>query len=294
MLFRAVAAAALFAFAAATAGAETPEAGVAPAECLAEAEQTLFNVLYAAQAGTISDGNTVYSYAETARQLCPERGEVQGILAELYAMLADVTPDEAGRLLLYGKALDAGLATDAHFTSGAGITVTGPDGASRPLNTYGPVFNLLESRIVPAFSRLADVGSVHGIFADTPLAARPYVQTKGSGVQYEARGLSYFAPVNKAGTAALISGRLLRLRSACSDQAGYLTWALSNYHYRAAMALHTSLDLSQEGWEYALLAKQYASEYSLASDRGDNEAGNFSQIMGIQTELREAYTQLGQ
>lgn len=294
MLSRAVLAAALFGLVSAAAGAEAPQPAAEPAECPAEAEQTLFNILYAAQSGAISDGNTIYSYAETARQLCSERGEVQGITVELYAMLADVTPDEAGRLLLYGKAFDAALATDAHFTSGASITVTGPDGASIPLHTYGAVFNLLESRIVPALSRLADVGSVHDIFADVPLAACPYVQNKGSGAQYEARGLSYFAPVKNVETAELIAGRLLRLRSACPDQAGYLTWALSNYHYRAAMALHTSLNFKEDGWQHALAAKQYASEYSLASDRGDNEAGNFSQIMRMQTELREVYPSLGQ
>ena len=256
MLFRAVFATALFALVPASASAETPEAGAAPAECPAEAEQTLFNLLDAAQAGTISDGNTVYSYAETARQLCAERGEVQGSLVELCAMLADVTPDEAGRLLLYGKALEAALATDAHSTSGSGITIIGPDGARRPLHTYGAVFNLLESRIVPALSRLADIGPVHGIFADAPLAACPYVQNNGSGAQHEARGLSYSAPVRNADTAAMIAGRLLRLPSACLSQAGYLTWALPNYHYRAAMALRSSLDVSEEGWEHALLAKQ--------------------------------------
>lgn len=85
MLFRAVFAAALFGLVPAYASAETPEAGAAPAECPAEAEQTLFNLFHAAQAGTISDGNTVYSYAETARQLCAELGEVQGILAKQYA-----------------------------------------------------------------------------------------------------------------------------------------------------------------------------------------------------------------
>ena len=292
MHVRAVFAAALFSLVSAAASAETPAAG--PAECPPTAEQALFNVLQAARTGAISDGNTVYSYAETARQLCPERGEVQGISAELYLMLADVTADAPGRLLLYGKAFDAALATDTHFTPGAGITVTGPDGASLPLHTYGSVFNLLESQIVPALSRLADTGSVHSMFTDASLDACPYVQNKGSGAQYEARGLSYFAPVNKGDTAALISGRLLRLRSACPAQAGYLTWALSNYHYRAAMALHSPLNFSEEGLKHARMAKQYASEYSLASDRGANEANNYSQIMRMQAELREAYPQLGQ
>lgn len=291
MHVRAVFAAALFSLVSAVAGAETTEASAA--ECPAAAEQTLFNVLQAAQSGAISDGDTVYSYAETARLLCPERGDVQGITVELYAMLADVTADEAGRLLLYGKAFDAALATDANFTPGAGTTVTGPDGASLPLHTYGPVFDLLESRIVPALSRLADTGSVHGMFADAPLAACPYVQNRGSGAQYEARGLSYSAPVKKGDTAELIAGRLLRLRSACPAQAGYLTWALSNYHYRVAMALHRPLDLSEEGLVHARMVKQYASEYSLASDRGANEANNYAQIMRMQAELREAYPQLG-
>lgn len=92
----------------------------------------------------------------------------------------------------------------------------------------------------------------------------------------------------------MVAGRLLRLRSACLSQAGYLTCGLSNYHYRAAMALRSSLDVSEEGWEHALLAKQYASEYRLASDRGENEAKNFNQIMRMQTDLREAYPTLGQ
>lgn len=146
---------------------------------------------------------------------------------------------------------------------------------------------------MPALARLADIGAVHAIFEDAPFATCPYVQNKGSGVQYEARGLSYFAPVNKVDTAALIARRLLRLRAACPAEAGYLTWALSNYHYRAAMALHALLNFSEEGWQHALTAKQYPSEYRLASDRGDNEANNLGQIMRMQAELREAYPQLG-
>jgi len=274
--------------------ASLPAEAEAPPACPENAEQTLFNVTIAIETGQISDIQQIYNYADAGQRLCPIRPDVQGLAAQLFLTLAVAIPEPDQKMALYGRAYEAAIALDQAFSDAAtGTQVNLPDGTLLKLYPYGDIFSQLESDIMPGLAMFLRGGRVPAIFEETPLDACPYVQNKGSGAQYEARGLSYHARADRHEEAQTVSGRLVRLRDACTGQQGYLTWALSNYHYRAAFAL-SGPENAEAALEHARASKRYAGEYfALSPDaRGANEANNFSQISRMQTELNEKFPQL--
>lgn len=250
-------AAAFLGAAGAPALAETGE-GAAPARpCPENAAQIAFNVQAAIETGAPLDLNQAFRTAETAATLCPHSADIQGLSAVIFAALGSAVEGADNQLLLLGKAYDAALRADQVYGNGTGTVVTGADGAPVTLYMYGPAFSALEAVILPGLAELATSpgqAHVHPMFTEAaPPAACPYTEDRGSGVEYEARAITWSAPVDTASKVALLSGRLTRLRAACAERAGYLDWALAAYFNRAVQAGETPPDVAKAHARAALI-----------------------------------------
>ena len=294
-MIRALLAAALFSLAAAPALAEAGEGAAEATACPENAAQIVFNMHAAIELGVAPSFEKVYETAEIAATRCPGSSDIQGLAALLFVSLAGVVPDPGAQLTLFSKAYDAALRTDDAFASGTGTVVTGTDGAEVKLHLYGPVFNMLESAILPQLAVLATTPGmerIHPIFAEeAPLAACPYTADRGSGVEYEARAL-YRAPADP-GAVGRISARLQRLQVACPERAAYFDWALAAYFNRAVYANEFR---PGEARKHARAALAHAAAFSRAAPatRGSDADQNADFLNRMTVNLRDKFPDLDQ
>ncbi|MBA4225925.1 MAG: hypothetical protein C0456_04770 [Hyphomonas sp.] len=294
-MIRARLAAALFSLAAAPALAEAGEGAAETIACPENAAQIVFNMHAAIELGVPTALEKVYETAEIAATRCPGSSDIQGLAALLFVSLAGAVEDPDTQLTLFSKAYDAALRTDHTFDSGTGTAVTGGDGAEVKLYLYGPVFTALESVIIPQLAILATTPGrerVHPIFAEeAPLAAYPYTANRGSGVEYEARGLS--GASTAPGAVGAISARLLRLQAACPKRAAYFDWALAAYFNRAAYANEFR---PGEARKHARAALAHAAAFSRAAPatRGSDADKNADFLSRMTVNLRDKFPDLDQ
>lgn len=296
-MIRALLAAALFSLAAAPALAEAGEGAAETIACPENAAQIVFNMHAAIELGVAPSFQKVYETAEIAATRCPGSSDIQGLAALLFVSLASVVPDPDAQLTLFSKAYDAALRTDDAFAggTGTGTAVTGTDGAEVKLYLYGPVFNMLESVILPQLAVLATTPGmerIHPIFAEeAPLAACPYTANRGSGAEYETRALSR-APADP-GAVGRISARLLRLQAACPERAAYFDWALASYFNRAVYANEFR---PGEARKHARAALAHAAAFSRAAPatRGSDADKNADFLSRMTVNLRDKFPDLDQ
>lgn len=294
-MIRALLAAALFSLAAAPALAEAGEGAAETIACPENAAQIVFNMHAAIELGVPTALEKVYETAEIAATRCPGSSDIQGLAALLFVSLAGAVEDPDTQLTLFSKAYDAALRTDNAFAGGTGTAVTGGDGAEVKLYLYGPVFTALESVIVPQLAILATTPGrerAHPIFAEEALlAACPYTANRGSGVEYEARGLS--GASTAPGAVGRISARLQRLQAACPERAAYFDWALAAYFNRAAYANEFR---PGEARKHARAALAHAAAFSRAAPatRGSDAGKNADFLSRMTVNLRDKFPDLDQ
>lgn len=292
-MIRPLLAAALFSLAAAPALAEAGESAAEASACPENAAQIVFNMHAALELGVPTALEKVYETAEIAATRCRASSDIQGLAALLFVSLASAVEDPDTQLTLFSKAYDAALRTDHTFDSGTGTAVTGGDGAEVKLYLYGPVFTALESVIIPQLALLATTPGrerVHPIFAEeAPLPACPYTANRGSGVEYEARGLS--GASTAPGAVGPISARLLRLQAACPERAAFFDWALAAYFNRAVYANEAR---PAEARKHARAALAHAAAFSKASpeSRGSSAVRHDRYLSDMTVTLREKFPDL--
>lgn len=234
------------------------------AECPAEAAQILVNIQFAALAGQMTSSKDIYENALLAHQLCPEDPDVQGLAAQLFGMLGKSIQEPDLKLALYGHAYDAAIRQDHVFGNGTGTEITLPDGTMKKVYPFGDTWRMLEKTVFPGLMDLLDNPAgpqVHAIYEDTALQACPYQHNYSRSMEYEVRAVGERSgtQLNHPETVNRISGRLLRLREACPERAGYLSFALASFHNRAVYGMLAGNPA--EARENARRALAHAAEY---------------------------------
>ena len=262
--------------------------------CPNQAAQILSNIQFAALSGQLTDSKTIYDNALAAHQLCPDDPDVQGLSAQLFGMLGQSFDDASLKIVLFGHAYDAAIQQDHAFLNGTGTEITLPDGTLKKIYPFGDTWTMLETAVFPGLMDLLAQGEVPAIYQDTPMEACPYQRNHSRGMEYEFRAVRerLTTQLRKPETVAAISGRLGRLRGACPDQAGYLSYALAFLHNRAVYGMLA--DDPAEARESARRALAYPAEYgnSDLDTRGAHPSADANFLDRMRAELLERYPDL--
>lgn len=266
----------------------------APPECPAEAAQVLSNIQFAAATGQMTNARDIYENALLAHQICPDSPDVQGLASQIFALLGQSIAEPDLKLTLFGHAYDAAIRQDHVFLNGTGTEITLPDGSTRKIYPFGDTWQVLESVVFPGLMELLSQGQFNAVYQDTPLEACPYQRNYSRGVEYEARAVRErtTTQLRKPETVARISGRLVRLREACPDQAGYLSYMLAFLHNRAVYGMLAGEPA--EARENARRAIAYAAEYDRSGpdSRGAYPSAHADFLTRMRTELLNRYPDL--
>lgn len=271
-----------------SAGAETVS------ECPDQAAQILVNIQYAALTGQMTNSQDIYQNALLAHQLCPEDPDVQGLAAQLFGMLGQSFQEPDLKLALYGHAYDAAIQQDHVFDNGTGTEITLPDGTRKKVYPFADTWRMLEKTVFPGLMDLLSNGHFNAVYQDTPFDACPYQRNYSRGVEYEARAVRErtITQMRKQETVARISGRLVHLREACPDQAGYLSYMLAFLHNRAVYAMLAGDPA--EARKNAHRAIAYAAEYDRSDPdtRGAHPSADAEWLTRMRNELLNRYPDL--
>jgi len=266
----------------------------AEAKCPDQAAQILFKIKFAALTGQMTDSKAIYDTALAAHQLCPDDPDVQGLSAQLFGMLGQSFDDAALKIVLFGHAYDAAIQQDHVFLNGTGTEITLPDGAAQKIYPFGDTWQMLETAVFPGLMDLLAQGQVPAIYQDAPMGACPYQRNHSRGMEYEIRAVRerLDTQLRKPETVAAISGRLGRLRGACPDQAGYLSYALAFLHNRAVYGMLAGDPA--EARENARRALTYAAEYGRSDPdtRGAYPSADANFLDRMRAELLNRYPDL--
>lgn len=264
------------------------------ADCPDQAAQILFNIQFAALTRQMTDSNAIYENALAAHQLCPDDPDVQGLSAQLFGMLGQSFEDAALKIVLFGHTYDAAIQQDHVFVNVTGTEITLPDGTAKKIYPFGDTWQMLESAVFPGLMDLLSGGQVHAIYDDAPMEACPYQRNYSRGKEYEVRAVAerQGTQLRNPQTVERIAGRLIRLRQACPDQAGYPSWALASLHNRAVYSMLAGVPA--EARENARLALAYAADYGRAAPdtRGANSHGYADFLGRMRDELLNRYPDL--
>ena len=262
--------------------------------CPDQAAQILINIQFAALTGQMTDSNAIYDNALAAHQLCPDDPDVQGLSAQLFGMLGQSFDDAALKIVLFGHAYDAAIQQDHVFLNGTGTEITLPDGTAKKIYPFGDTWQMLEATVFPGLMDLLSGGHVHAIYEEAAMEACPYQRNHSRGMEYEVRAVAerQGTQLGNPQTVERIAGRLVRLRQACPDQAGYLSWALASLHNRAVYGL--LVGHPAEAREHARLALAHAADYGRAAPdtRGANAHGYADFLGRMRDELLNRYPDL--
>ncbi|MEQ3745458.1 MAG: hypothetical protein ABNH53_04395 [Henriciella sp.] len=202
----------------------------ANAQCPETAEQALFNMKMADQAGQVSSVQDAYNLTNAAFERCPDRSEVQGLASELLVRIASAVTDKEVKFTLWSKAYAAAVNNHNAFNGGISPTVTFGNGNVRTLYPYATVSNIMANHISQQLLEFALHGQVHPIFNPEPLTACPYNRQQNR-VRDEGLGLRHAgARFYHQGGAQLALDRLKRLHTVCDEQKSYLTLLLAELH----------------------------------------------------------------
>ncbi len=264
------------------AAAETPEA------CPPGAEQRLFNARMSAASGQKIDMQRLYAQANAALRACADRTEVQGLAVEILVGIGQTPMTPENRFTVFTQAYQASLNNAASYTYKK-IEVDLPNGEKQTLFTYARVGMLLRGVIIPNLMGLADKGFVHDMFSPEPLQVCPYSHNSRARIRDEAEALRKAVDIYRDPALSRAAGRMERLRAACPDEKGFLTWELAGMYEAAAGETVNARDKRRD---YAKLAMKNIQAFSALnpSEKSDvktygNSAMRYANMQRLAKEL---------
>ena len=210
------------------------------AACPARTEQNLYNLGYLVQSGQEKDTVKVFQFAAAAVDQCAARTDVNGLALPLLDAVAKAFPPGESQLVALSKAYEAvinnGRAWRVDIPS---ATITLPDGGESQVDTYNSVTQYYSQSILPQLLALADAGTVHPMFTDSPLAECPFPPSAEDRVLKEAKTLRDAAENRWDGEVTFATNRLRAVRDACDFVRPRLTYELGELYAHAATEQHT-------------------------------------------------------
>lgn len=221
----------------------------AAADCPADAEQRLYDMIQAIQLGEQSDAVPVAELAEWAVTTCPTRSHAQALAATLLTAVipSSAIPDTMQDYLTLAET--AIRQNDYSWTSKLGPAILkNRDGSTIDYYGYAQATSTLLNTVLPYAAMLAQKGHTPRMLSGEAYAVCPYADHSASRLTEEAN-LWNTNVEGKSGQAlyALAETRLTMLRAACPLHRRDLEYALARLYGQEVV------HLSEWGYHYSEL-----------------------------------------